>query len=127
MRFISASGYQVGSAYYLPIGAGTQWKYLDGSPGGTVSADVDVVALGAADDVGGQWICVVNTTVPYSDGIARDTLVLFSTKPTTVPQPRPEPEPEPPPSGGDYDEGYAAGQRDEWDAWAGGLGVPERP
>jgi hypothetical protein len=99
-RFVNVNSGDVESGKRLNVGAGSRWKYLDGSDGGAFSADTAVVWLGLLDSEPNQHVVRIKTGVPYNDKVARETEVLVtnSNKPYDAP-------PEPPPVSS-YDEGW---------------------
>lgn len=80
MKFVNANGYGVTSVRRLPVKRGTPWLFVDGSPGGVFSADAELTVLGLADSVGGTFVVVIDTGVPYVDRITRSTLALVRSK-----------------------------------------------
>ena len=115
MRFINSHGVGVESPMRINVGAGSKWTYLDGSPGGSFSADAVLTYLGKGDSVTGKHIVQIGTGIPYSDGITRSTLVLVSStnKPYNAPVP-PDPGPPTPPDG---DHGDVLVRDAQWRAW----------
>lgn len=93
MRFVNANGAGVASSMLLNVGAGSPWTYLDGSAGGTFGAAAAVTWIGKGDAVTGEHVVQITTGVPYSDKLARPTLVRVRS--SNVPYPRP-PDPVPP-------------------------------
>lgn len=79
VRFANSNGYSVTSSKQLPVKAGQAWSYLDGSPGGTFSADATLEVLGRVDAKAGQYVVEIGTGVPYADKVTRRTLVMVTT------------------------------------------------
>lgn len=73
-RFVSCSGYAVGSGKRLKIAAGTDWYYLDGTRGGDIGTASTVVALGLVDAASAEWAVLITTGNPYDDKQARPTI-----------------------------------------------------
>ena len=113
-RFVQANGYSVGSGKLLKMKTGEAWEYLDGSPGGTFSADTNLTCFGLVDASSSRFLVALSTGAPYADGSPRTTLVAVPT--SADPYPAPAPTPPPDSGGGDLEEELA--ERDQaWRDW----------
>jgi hypothetical protein len=112
-RFVNANGYGVESTKRMDLVAGDKWTYLDGKPGGELAKPATVKVVGTLDSEPNQYVILLGTGGPYSDGTTRDTQVLV---PTTRPvYDAPAGTPVPPP---DDDVEEALAERDDaWRAW----------
>jgi len=104
-RFAQAQGYNVDSTRRVNVAAGTDWFYLDGSPGGSFSKAATLTVVGMVDGHTGDWMVELNTGLPYSDGETRTTIVALKDADDTYVV-------EPPAGGGDIEARDA-----EWREW----------
>ena len=88
-RYINLNGYDTTSLRRLNLAAGFRWKYLDGSPGGTISNPSTIAILGRLDSASTDLVGIINTGTPYSDKVARPTAVLIETGSDTYAIPKP--------------------------------------
>lgn len=123
VRFANVNGYDADSNQRVNVGAGSRWYYLDGSEGGTFSADASLRAFGLPDAESGKYVVLVGTGGPYADKVTRETLVMIKTSNDTYPAPAP-PDPVAPPDGDD--DAVRADRDAEWREWllAGSPGEP---
>ena len=117
---ISTKGLTLTSSHACKPPAGS--PITDQPGGGTIIGTASGVALDYFGSSGGSKAVRFDpgsgSVIAYYTGGAEP----FPKGPPPEPEPGPEPEPCP-----DYDEGYRAGAVAQWDAWADGLGIPDRP
>jgi hypothetical protein len=95
MKFINSNGAALDTGLRLNVGKGSAWKYLDGSAGGTFSADAALVWVGKGDSKTGEHVVQIGTGAPYpADAVIRPTLVLVEN--TNQPYAAPVTPPTPP-------------------------------
>jgi hypothetical protein len=87
----------------------------------TLSAELVADYLGAQADA---YAVVVDTPAGYSDGKVRKTQVWVPRAQVANPTPRPDDDPGP--SQPELEAAKLEGRLEEWDRWAGGLGIPRR-
>jgi len=77
-KFVQANGYGVGSGKLLTVPAGSEWRYLDETPGGKFLVPTTVNVYGLIDAHKNDYLAGISTGAPYSDGSPRTTLVFIT-------------------------------------------------
>jgi hypothetical protein len=124
-RYVQANGYGVGAGKLIKMKSGEAWEYLDGSPGGTFSGDINVPCFGLVDSSLNHYAVSISTGRPYADGGQRTTIAAVRT--TAAPYDAPPPTPPEPVEPETDEEAYQRGRADEWATWANSLGIPPDP
>lgn len=86
-RYINMKSIDTSLLRRATVSEGQQWFYLDGAPGGKMSADANVPVVGRSDSDGSKLIVVIGTASPYADNVQRPTGVLVNDDWTTTTAP----------------------------------------